>query len=99
MDTVILVIHVLSALALVAMILVQRSEGGALSGLGGGNPSAGIMSARGTASALTRITAILATIFMVSALLLASAITHNDNAKTIMEQVEEPKADDVPLAQ
>ena len=99
MNTVILVIHVLSALALVAIILVQRSEGGALSGLGGGNPSAGVMSARGTASALTRITATLATVFMVSGLLLASSITKDDNAKTILEQVEEPKVDDVPLAQ
>ena len=38
MITVILVIHLLIATALVGVILIQRSEGGALSGLGGGTP-------------------------------------------------------------
>ncbi len=98
METVILVIHVLSALALVAIILVQKSEGGALSGLGGGNPTTGVMSARGTASALTRTTAILATVFMVSGLLLASSIAKENKTNAILQKVEEPNVDEVPLA-
>jgi preprotein translocase subunit SecG len=59
--TLLLVIHILLALALVATILLQKSEGGAL-GIGQG--PAGFMSARGAGNALTRATAILATLFV-----------------------------------
>jgi preprotein translocase subunit SecG len=64
METVIIVIHLMVVIALVAVVLVQRSEGGGL-GIGGGS---GFMSARGAANALTRTTAILATIFFVTSL-------------------------------
>lgn len=69
MITVILVIHVLIALALIGVVLLQRSEGGAL-GIGGGG-GGGILSGRGAANLLTRITAILAASFMASSLILA----------------------------
>jgi len=59
MITVILVIHLLIASTMVGVILIQRSEGGALSGLGGGTMG-GLMTTRGTANLLTRATAILA---------------------------------------
>lgn len=63
-----LVVHFLIALALVTVILMQRSEGGGLTG--GGSP-AGLMSARGAADFLTRSTAILATAFVALSILLA----------------------------
>ena len=63
-----LVVHFLIALALVTVILMQRSEGGGLTG--GGSP-AGLMSARGAADFLTRSTAILATAFVVLSITLA----------------------------
>ena len=55
---------------MVGVILIQRSEGGALSGLGGGTMG-GMMTARGTANLLTRTTAILAGCFMATSLVLA----------------------------
>lgn len=64
MQTVLLVIYLMVVLALIGVVLIQRSEGGGL-GIGGGS---GFMSARGTANALTRTTAILATLFFVLAL-------------------------------
>ncbi|MEZ2127477.1 MULTISPECIES: preprotein translocase subunit SecG [unclassified Sinorhizobium] len=64
MQTVLLVIYLMVVIALIGVVLVQRSEGGGL-GIGGGS---GFMSARGTANALTRTTAILATLFFVLAL-------------------------------
>ncbi|MFO1036589.1 MAG: preprotein translocase subunit SecG [Geminicoccaceae bacterium] len=70
MTTVLLVIHLLLALALVGVILLQRSDGGALSGLGGGNMG-GLMTTRGTANLLTRTTAILAAGFLTTSLVLA----------------------------
>ena len=66
--TFLLVIQTLVALAMVAVILMQRSEGG---GLNGGSPS-GLMTARGAADFLTRATAILATIFVLLSIVLAA---------------------------
>ena len=69
MAAVLLVIHVMLAIALVATVLLQRSEGGAL-GMGGGG-MAGLMTGRATANLLSRTTAILAACFMGTSLLLA----------------------------
>lgn len=72
MVTVLLVIHLIIAIALVAVVLLQRSEGGAL-GIGGGSGGgmSGFLTGRSTANLLTRTTAILAVIFMVTSLTLA----------------------------
>ena len=64
MQTILLVIYLMVVVALIGVVLIQRSEGGGL-GIGGGS---GFMSARGTANALTRTTAILATLFFLLAL-------------------------------
>ncbi len=64
MQTVLIVIHLLVVIALVATVLLQRSEGGVL-GTGGGG---GFMTGRGQANALSRATAILGTLFFVTAL-------------------------------
>ncbi|HEU0066862.1 MAG TPA: preprotein translocase subunit SecG [Sphingomonas sp.] len=63
-----LVIHAIIAAALVAVILMQKSEGG---GLGMGGSPSGLMSARGAADFLTRATAVLATIFVLFSIVLA----------------------------
>ena len=63
MGSVLLVIHLLTAIFLVAVILMQRSSGGALNGLGGGSGANSFLTARGTGNLLTRLTAILATVF------------------------------------
>ncbi len=64
MQTVVLVLHLMIAAALVGVVLLQRSEGGAL-GMGGGT-SGGFMTGRGTANMLTRATAGLAALFFVT---------------------------------
>ena len=69
MITVILVVHLLLALGLIGVVLLQKSEGGAL-GMGGGGMS-GFMTGRSTANLLTRTTAILAAAFFVTSLTLA----------------------------
>ena len=70
MTTVILTIHVLIVLALIAIVLLQRSEGGAL-GMGGGGSGGGFMTGRGAANALTRTTSILAACFFATSITLA----------------------------
>ena len=67
MQTVLIVFHLMIVIALVATVLLQRSEGGAL-GVGGGG---GFMTGRGSANLLTRVTAGLAACFMATSLVLA----------------------------
>jgi preprotein translocase subunit SecG len=64
METILIVIHLLIVVAMIGVVLMQRSEGGGL-GIGGGS---GFMTARGAANALTRTTAILAALFFVTSL-------------------------------
>jgi preprotein translocase subunit SecG len=70
MATVLLVIHLFVTLALIAVVLLQRSEGGGL-GIGSSQGMGSFMTGRGTANLLTRTTAILGTAFFVLSLTLA----------------------------
>lgn len=70
MTTVLLVIHLIVTIALIGVVLLQRSEGGGL-GIGSSGGMGNFMGGRGTANLLTRSTAILGTIFFVLALTLA----------------------------
>ncbi|HHG89186.1 MAG TPA: preprotein translocase subunit SecG [Devosia sp.] len=70
MANVLIVAYLLIVLALIAVILLQRSEGGGLGMGGGGGSGGGLVSARGSANLLTRTTAILAALFMGTAIVL-----------------------------
>lgn len=78
MGTVLLVLQLIVAIFLVAIILLQRSNGGALSGLGGSTSVNGLLSARGKGNILTRITAVLATLFFVLSLALSIYYSHQE---------------------
>lgn len=67
MQTVVIIIHLMIVLAMVGVVLLQRSEGG---GLGIGS-TGGFLSSRGTANVLTRTTAILAAAFFATSLVLS----------------------------
>jgi preprotein translocase subunit SecG len=67
MQTVVIVVHLMLVAALIATVLLQKSEGGGL-GMGGG---AGFMSSRGTANLLSRTTAVLAVGFFLTSLFLS----------------------------
>ncbi len=69
MTAILLVIHLIIALAMIVVVLIQRSEGGGL-GIGGG-ATGGLMTTRGTTNLLTRVTAVLAGCFMLTSLVLA----------------------------
>jgi len=68
MQTVLIVIHLLVVLALIGVVLLQKSEGGAL-GIGGGG--GGLMTSRGSANVLTRATGVLAAVFFATSLMLS----------------------------
>ena len=83
-----LVIHILVALSLVGVILLQKSEGGAL-GMGGGGMS-GFMTGRSTANLLTRTTAILALLFMLTSLSLVWFSNRGHAPRSIIDQGAPP---------
>ncbi len=87
MVEVLLVIHLLVAIALVFLILIQRSEGGAL-GIGGG----GMMSARGTANFLTRATGVLATLFILISIAMTVLARQGREDLSVIETVPEAEA-------
>ena len=95
MQTLVLTIHILIALALIGVVLLQRSEGGGL-GIGGGSGGGGggFMTARGTANLLTRVTAILAACFFATSLILAiMAGAGRENVSIIDEVINETPAE------
>jgi preprotein translocase subunit SecG len=83
MQHVIIVIHLMLVLALIGVVLLQRSEGGGL-GIGGGGGGGGFMTSRGTTNVLTRTTAILAGLFFVTSLLLSILAGFNRKPTSIV---------------
>src|SRR5918993_994266 len=80
MFTFLLIVQTLVAAALVAVILMQRSEGG---GLGVGGSSGGLMTARGAADFLTRATAVLGGIFILLSIMLAAIAGVSSESTTV----------------
>ena len=106
MEAFILVIHLLLAIAMVGVILLQRSEGGGL-GIGGsgGGGGGGFMTGRDTANLLTRATAILAVGFIITSMTLAIMASNSskqgsilDSPVPIIEKVPKPSVPSAPLA-
>jgi preprotein translocase subunit SecG len=87
MENVLLVAYLLIVLALIAVILLQRSEGG---GLGIGGNAGGLMTVRGSANLLTRTTGILAALFFATAIGLTVLAELNRGTDTILDQAATP---------
>lgn len=97
MENVILIVHLILALALILVVLLQRSEGGGL-GIGGGG--GGAMSSRGTATAMSKATWILATAFIITSITLTVVSTRDGARDSVIERlgVEQPAGGaDAPL--
>ena len=88
MQSVLIVIHILIVVAPIAVVLLQRSEGGAL-GAGGGTGS--FMTGRGQANALSRATAILGAMFFATALLMSILSSWSRAPHSILEKTR-PRA-------
>jgi preprotein translocase subunit SecG len=83
MATVLLVIHLMIATTLVGVVLLQKSEGGAL-GIGGGG-AGGFLTGRGTANLLTRTTAGLAAAFFATSILLTLVANHTSQRGSLFD--------------
>ena len=108
MENVVLIIHLIIALFLIAVVLLQRSEGGAL-GIGGGG--GGLVSQRGAATALSKVTWLLAIGFICTSILLTilsgggreeslfDAPLNVEDGGSLIDQIQpaQPTENDVPL--
>lgn len=86
MQTVLIIIHLIIVLALIGVVLLQRSEGGGMGlGGGGGGGVSGFMTGRGQANALTRATAILAGLFFLTSIALTIMATSTRAPRSILD--------------
>ncbi|MEL6227216.1 MAG: preprotein translocase subunit SecG [Pseudomonadota bacterium] len=90
MQDILLVSHLLIAVALVTVVLMQRSEGGVLGIGGGGGGGGGFLTGRGTANLLTRTTAVLALAFFVTSISLSLLAQQGSGNRSILESGASP---------
>ena len=88
MENLILILNIILAILLVGVILLQRSEGGAL-GLGASQDS--FITSRTAGSFLTKVTAIIATLFIITSILLTIISKEEFSSTSVLEKVEEEK--------
>ena len=85
MENIVLTVHLLLALALVGVVLIQRSEGGGLGmGSGGGDS---VMSGRAAASALTKLTWIFAVAFIITSISLTVIAANKSSETSVMDRL------------
>ena len=104
METVLLVVQLMLALALIVVILFQRTaqDGGGL--VGGGSTMGGLFTARGSANLLTRTTAVLATFFILNSLTLGYIASSQHQTSSVVDQIvpetapAAPKTESTPAA-
>ena len=100
MQTILLVIHVLIALALIALVLLQHGKGADMGAAFGSGASTTVFGARGAGSFLTRTTAILAALFFATSLALAFIATRASNeapqGNSIVDRIQVPVAPAAP---
>jgi preprotein translocase subunit SecG len=101
MTNVLLAIHLILCLGIIVLVLLQRSEGGALSGLGGGNAGGGmggLMTGRSASTLLTRLTALMAAGFMLTSLILSLIANADRNSSSILDVGPAPSTQEQPAA-
>jgi preprotein translocase subunit SecG len=105
MQTILTVFHIFLAVGLVGLILIQHGKGADMGAAFGSGASGTVFGAKGSASFLTRTTALLATLFFVTSMVLAYFASQRNEQVGIMEsldqapavQVEEVQQSDVPV--
>ncbi len=90
MEEVVLVIHLMLAVALVVLVLLQQSEGGAL-GIGGGQGA--MMTGRGAANFLTKMTTAIVACFFVTSLVLAWIAKQEASSLSVLDEASAPAAE------
>ena len=105
METVILIIHVLAAIGVVALVLLQQGKGADMGAAFGSGASSTVFGSQGSASFITRSTAILATVFFITSMALATissrGVDNNSVTESVVSEVVDSEgqvAEDMPSA-
>lgn len=86
MENVVLIVHLILALCLIGVVLLQRSEGGGL-GLGGGGGGGGLVSSRSAATALGKVTWLFAVAFIITSLTLTIIAAQKSSTSSVLDQI------------
>jgi len=86
LESILLVVHVLIAVALIGLVLIQHGRGADVGAAFGAGASGTVFGARGSASFLTRTTAVLATLFFLTSLTLAYLSAHRAEPASVLER-------------
>lgn len=102
MFTVLLVLYLLAAIAIIGLVLIQQGKGADMGASFGAGASNTVFGSSGSGNFLTRMTTIFAVIFLVMSLVLGNLSTHKaksqwDNPETSQEQVQKKNVTEVPV--
>lgn len=98
LHNILLVIHLLVAIGVIALVLIQQGKGADAGAAFGGGASSTVFGSQGSGSFLTRATGILATIFFITSLSLAYLSVQDINQTSVVDTATEQKSD-VPAAE
>ncbi len=96
MEVVILVVHVIVALSIIGLVLLQHGKGADMGAAFGSGSAGGVFGSSGSANFLSRTTAVLATIFFISSISLTIFSSKKNADKGIMAQPVEQPAQSLP---
>jgi preprotein translocase subunit SecG len=97
LHSILMVVQIICATCIVALVLVQRGKGADAGAGFGAGASGTVFGARGATTALSRATAILAAVFMISSLALAYMVTHRTApAESVLDKLVSPEVSEVP---
>jgi preprotein translocase subunit SecG len=92
MESILVVVHLLLAIGLVVLILMQHGKGADMGAAFGSGASASVFGSRGASNFLSRSTAVLATVFFITSLALAYFAMQSSEPETLMEGIAAPAA-------
>ncbi|MBF9021068.1 preprotein translocase subunit SecG [Rhodobacterales bacterium HKCCA1058] len=87
MENIVLVIHLILAICLIAVVLLQRSEGGGMGLGGGGGAGGGLMTGRQAATALSKLTWAFATAFLITSVTLTILAAQNSATTSVLDRI------------
>ena len=89
MDIILLVVHVVLALGIISLVLLQKGAGANAGAVLGGGGAGSVFGASGSSNFLSKTTAILATAFFINSLVLAYMASHREEASTVIDEIEQ----------
>jgi len=98
MQTILVVAHLMLAIGIVTLVLLQHGKGADAGAAFGSGASATVFGAKGSASFLSRATAVMATLFFLTSMALAYFASQTGEQQGLMDALEEPPASEIPVA-